>query len=167
MLESNGTSVLSLGGWVDADEFRCRLRRFDGTERFALNLWTLPPDMDYVEAVRAGLDALEYIQTAGRADALTVEIRKAGGSQWGVDWVRYVVGHPHSGAAEPLDVPIVLPQSTEMIARHEVFGADEAADLFYSYYRDGDIPNSYTLRPVEGFTRTGANIDLRAAAAPK
>ncbi|MGV0815763.1 hypothetical protein ABQF34_27750 [Mycolicibacterium boenickei] len=163
-MESNGTSVLSLGGWVDVDDFRRRLHRFNGTERFALNLWSLPSDMDYVEAVRAGLDALEYIQTAGRADALTVEIRKAGGSQWGADWVRYVVGHPHAGAAEPLDVPIVLPQSTEMIARHEVFGADEAADLFYSYYECGDIPASYTLRPVEGFTSAGANIDLRGMA---
>ncbi|MED5811081.1 hypothetical protein VST63_01795 [Mycolicibacterium sp. 050232] len=159
---SGGSSIVSLGGWVDVDTFAGPLRAFDGSERFALTLWALPPDMDYVEAVRAGREALEYIQSAGSAEAMTVEIRKAGGSQWGANWVRYVVGHPHSTAA-PLDVPIVLPQSTEMIARHEVFGADEAAELFYSYYQSGDISPDYALRPVEGYIAGGGNIDLRDA----
>lgn len=163
VMESHGgASITSLGGWVDVDTFGCRLRRFNSSERFALTLWALPPDMDYVQAVRAGRDALEFIQAAGSAEALTVETRKAGGAQWGAEWVRYVIGHPHSGP-EPLDVPIVLPQSTEMVARHEVFGADEAADLFYSYYTTGDIPAHYCLRPAEGFTSAGGNIDLRAA----
>ena len=118
--------------------------------------------MDYDQAAAAGQDALEYLQAAGRADQLIVEIRKAGGSQWGADWVRYVVGHPHEGSA-PLDVPITLPKSTEMISAPEVFEADEAAQLFYGYYQTGEIPAQYTLRPVQGFTRDGTVIDLRRA----
>jgi hypothetical protein len=102
----------------------------------------------------------QHIQAAGRADAMTVEICKAGGAQWGVDWVRYVVGHPHPDDA-PLDVPIVLPHSTEMRSRYEIFDADEAAQLFFSYYNTGDIPSTCTLRPEQGFTRDGGNIDLR------
>jgi hypothetical protein len=111
------------------------------------------------QAVAAGLDR-EYIQAAGRADAMTVEICKPGGQQWGVDWVRYVIGHPDSEGAV-LDVPIVLPQSTEMRSRAEIFEADEASQLFYSYYKTGDIPATYALRPEQGFTREGDNIDLR------
>jgi len=91
---------------------------------------------------------------------MTVEICKPGGAQWGVDWVRYVIGHPHDGDAV-LDVPIVLPHSTEMRSRSEIFDADEAAELFYNYYKTGGIPTTYALRPEQGFTREGGNIDLR------
>ena len=65
VIEQDGKSVVSIAGWADVDEFRRRLQRFNGVERFTLLLWTLPSDMDYVEAVRAGLDGLAYIQAAG------------------------------------------------------------------------------------------------------
>jgi hypothetical protein len=55
--------------------------------------------------LRAGELSTEYIQAAGLPDTMTVEIRKPGGERWGVDWVRYTVGHPHA-VPEPLDVPI-------------------------------------------------------------
>jgi hypothetical protein len=155
---SGGSSVVEIG-YADVDEFARPLRHFDGAERFALTMWPLPEGMDYDQARAAGRDALEYVQTAGSADALTVEIRKPGGSQWAADWVRYVVGHPHSGDA-PLEVAIPLPHATEMIARHEVFTPDEAAELFYRYFKTGDIPADYPLRPVEAYTRDGRNIDL-------
>jgi hypothetical protein len=86
---------------------------------------------------------------------LTVVIRTAGGSQWGAEWVRYVVGSLRDDDA-PLDVVITLPRSAEMISRHEVFDADEAAELFYGSYKTGDIPAGYALRPVEGFTAMAA-----------
>jgi hypothetical protein len=80
--------------------------------------------------------------------------------RWGVDWVLYVIGHPDDGDAA-LDMPIVLPKSTEMRSRFEVFDADEASQLFWSYYKTGDIPSGHTLRPEQGFTQAGGNIDLR------
>jgi hypothetical protein len=160
-----GALVASLGGRVDIDEFAAPLRRFNGTSQFALTLWRLPDGMDYDDARRAGQDATEYLQAAGSPDAITVEIRRTGGSEWGADWVRYVVGHANN-EDEPLDVPVTLPHSTEMINRAEVFGPDEAADLFVRYYTTGDIPAEYALRPAEGFTRDGRNIDLRNQARP-
>jgi hypothetical protein len=51
-----------------------------------------------------------------------------------------------------------------MVSAAEVFAADEAAELFISYYRTGDIPPGYVLRPVEGYTRDGGLIDLRGVA---
>ena len=78
-----------------------------------------------------------------------------------MDWVRYVVGRSPSGELSALDVAIELPHGLEMLALHEVFGADEAADLFFGYYKTGGIPASYTLRAVEGYAADGRNIDLR------
>lgn len=158
MQTGNGTIVV-FDSYADVGVFSRPLHRLNGADRFALALWALPPGMDNRQAVAAGLDK-EYIQAAGRCDAMTVEICKAGGAQWGVDWVRYVIGHPHEGDG-PLDVPIVLPRSTEMRGRFEIFDADEAAQLFYSYYKTGDIPSSYALRAEQGFTSDGGNIDLR------
>ena len=89
---------------------------------------------------------------------MTMEIRKRGGQDWGASWVRYVIGHPHRGPAV-LDVAITLPRSTEMIARSEVFDADEAATLFDAYYQTGNVPAEYTLRPVEGYTEDDGYID--------
>ncbi len=96
----------------------------------------------------------------GKCRGITVDIRKVGGSQWGAEWVRYVVGHPHT-EPEPVEVAIALPHGPEMVSRSEVFTADEAADLFFTYYKTGDIPTTYALRPVEGFTKDGRNLDLR------
>ncbi|WP_236737354.1 hypothetical protein [Mycolicibacterium llatzerense] len=79
----------------------------------------------------------------------------------GATWVRYCIGHPHNGSL-PLDVAIELPKGAEYVTAAEVFAAEEAADIFVSYYRTGDIPPGYVLRPVEGYTADGGNIDLRA-----
>jgi hypothetical protein len=76
-----------------------------------------------------------------------------------VEWVRSIIGHP-DGADTPLDVPITLPQTTEMISQAEVFEAEEAAQLFMAYHRTGDIPPGYALRPVEGYTSDGRFVDL-------
>ena len=51
----------------------------------------MPPDKSYGEMLRTGELSTEYIQAAGLPDVMTVEIRKPGGEQWGVDWVRYTV----------------------------------------------------------------------------
>jgi hypothetical protein len=156
---SGGRSVVEITEYAEVEEFVRPMRLFDGVKRFSLTLWALPSGLDYGQAVKAGVDALEFIQAGGSADALTVDVRKAGGSQWGMDWVRYVVGHPRT-EPEPLDVAIALPRATEMVSRSEVFTPDEAGALFFSYYKTGEIPAGYVLRPVQGFTKDGGNVTL-------
>lgn len=156
---SGGRSVVTLDNYADVEDFAGPMRLFDGAERFGLTLWALPPNSDYEKAVKSGSAALEFIQAGGSADALTIDIRKAGGAQWGMDWIRYVVGHPHS-RPEPRDIAIKLPRATEFVSRSEVFTPDEAAELFFSYYKTGDIPPGYVLRPAQGFTKDGGNIAL-------
>jgi hypothetical protein len=130
-----GIFTREIGPSADTNVFADTLRRFDGVAPWAL-------------------------QAGGRHDAMTIQIRKPGGHRWGVDSVRYILGHPHDGNP-PRDVPITLPRSTEMVSRPEVFDATDGAELFFMYYTTGDIPPRYSLRPVEGWTADGTNVDLR------
>jgi hypothetical protein len=52
-----------------------------------------------------------------------------------------------------------------MISEAEIFEAEEAAQLLMSYYKTGDIPSNYMLRPIEGWTAEGDRVDLSNAVA--
>jgi hypothetical protein len=78
--------------------------------------------MTYDEMLTTGQEFTEYLQAGGKADALTIEIRKPGGRQWGCDWVRYVIGHPHEPGI-PLDVEIPMPNGALAVSAAEVFDA--------------------------------------------
>ncbi|WP_135452615.1 hypothetical protein [Mycobacterium sp. DL99] len=158
VMEFSSGWATTKGGGSSRLQFVSPLRQLNGTERWFITFYALPPGKSY-EEVRDVATA-EYIQAAGRAEAMMLDIRKPGGAQWGADWVRYFIGHPHEGEA-PLDVPIELPRGPEFVSTAEVFDAEEAADIFISYYRTGDIPPGYALRPVEGYTADGDLIDLR------
>ncbi|CPR69784.1 hypothetical protein [Mycobacteroides abscessus] len=140
-------------------QFLGPLRQLNGTERWFITFYALPPGRRYEEIRHEG--TTEYIQAGGSAEAMMLDIRKPGGQQWDAESVRYFIGRPHEGSL-PLDVPIELPRGAEFVSAAEVFEADEAADIFMSYYKTGDIPSGYVLRPVEGYTADGDLIDLRA-----
>ncbi|BBX85542.1 hypothetical protein [Mycolicibacterium aubagnense] len=63
-----------------------------------------------------------------------------------------------------MDVPIQLAHGVKLISRSQVFAADEAAELFYTYHTTGDIPDGYALQPVEGYRADGNTVDLSDAA---
>lgn len=154
-----GVLVAQLPGGCDVSTFANPLRHFNGDDQWGLGLAPLPPDKTYDEMEKAGELSTEYIQAAGLPDVMTVEIRKPGGEQWGAAWVRYTVGHPHTGT-ESLDVPIRLAHGVKMISRSQVFDADEATKLFVSFYETGDIPGGYALEPIEGYRADGSVVDL-------
>lgn len=143
-------------------QFRGPLGVLDGVENWCVTFYPLPEGKSF-EEVR-GTEIWNFLQAGGRADAMTLDMRTLGGAQWGVDGVRYVIGHPHDGTP-PLNVPIELPRGAEMVSAPEVFTADEAADIFFTYYQTGDIPPGYALRPVEGYTYAGGWRDLRGVSA--
>ncbi|MBS4727524.1 hypothetical protein MSM1_03865 [Mycobacterium sp. SM1] len=162
LLKYDGGVLVSQLSNADRYEFANPLHRFNGVKPWALGLAPLPPGMDYADMVEAGIDSTEYLQAAGSdPKTIMVEIRKPGGQQWAVEWVRYAVGHPHQGDKEPAAVAVKLPVGTYTIPCHEVFDADEATELFWTYYKTGDIPDDYSLRPIEGYTTDGAIFDLR------
>lgn len=159
---SSGRATVKDGG-SGRLQFVSPLRQLDGTERWFITFYALPAGKSY-EEVRHD-DTPEYIQAGGRADKMMLDIRKPGGAQWGADLVRYIIGHAHSGNP-PIDVPIELPRGAEFVSAPEVFDAEEAGEIFFTYYKTGDVPPGYVLRPVEGYTADGQNIDLRGAARP-
>jgi hypothetical protein len=150
-----GVLELRIGPGSDKTEFFNPMERFNGDDQWALTL--SPTDAEETE----------FLQAAGSdPHTIIMDIRKPGGQQWGLDFVRYAIGHPHDGV-EPLDTPVTLPGGVHNVGRSEIFAADEAADLFYAYYTTGDIPSSYSLRPVDGYTADGGIYDLRDGAPRK
>jgi hypothetical protein len=150
-----GVISLTIGRHSDKAEFFNPMERFNGDDQWALTLSPTDDEMSPTDVAHT-----EYIQAAGSdAHHIMMDIRKPGGQQWGVEWVRYAIGHPHADA-EPLDVPIRLPHGVYHVGRSEVFTADEAADLFFAFYTTGEIPPEYTLRPLDGYTAQGDVYDL-------
>lgn len=152
--ESRSSSPTSLCREHHASSMRRTLAEMDGTNPWAVVLSARPP-----AGVPADFSTSLYLQAAGTAEAMMIEFCRPGGADIGAVSVRSVVGHPHTGPIEP-DVEIVLPRSTQMISRHELFTAQEAADMFERFYRTDTIGDGYTLRPVEGYTADGGHIDL-------
>lgn len=154
-----GVLVSEIAAGRDISTFSNPLHNFNGDDQWSLGLASIPSGKTYSEMLKTGELPTRYIQAAGVPNTMTLEIRKPGGQQWGVDWVRYTVGHPRSGT-EPLDLPIQLAHGVKVISRSQVFGADEAAELFFSYYETGDIPGRYELQPIEGYRGDGTTVEL-------
>jgi hypothetical protein len=132
--------------------FRDDLNEFDGHDTWAMILGTRPsPGSEQDEA------GVRFLQAAGTADAMTVEIREPGGRRWGAVSVRSKVGLP-GGVRAGQDAAIELPHGTEIVGAAEVFTAEQAADLFEAYYETGTIPAGYPRRPVEGFAADGGFV---------
>ncbi|QZH66705.1 hypothetical protein [Mycolicibacterium farcinogenes] len=161
VMEYTGGSAATMDGGAGRLQFRGPLGAMDGVENWYLTFSPLPPGQT-IDDIRHG-DTPEYLQAGGRADKMMLDMRRPGGEQWGVAGVRYVIGHVHEGNP-PLDVAIELPHGPEYVSAPEVFTSDEATEIFYTYYKTGDIPDGYVLRPVEGYTADGRNVDLRGVA---
>ncbi|ORV01584.1 hypothetical protein AWB94_25930 [Mycolicibacterium canariasense] len=152
--------AMELGRFADLGYFSGPLHKMNGDDKWALNLTRLPEGLRYQGALDQELEATAFIQAGGSADCMTIEIRQPGGHEWGVESVWSVVGHASADRQER-DVPIKLPRSTQMISEAEVFDADEAADLFFQYYKTGQLPAGYALRPLQGWKADGTPVDLR------
>jgi hypothetical protein len=127
----------------EADDIRATLHRLDGIKGYSLLLWKLPPGKTLYD-VSPDEDAQEYIQCAGSADRMTVEVRRLNGD----NYEHFVVGRAPNGQDHGKEETIHWDDVNTVVAPNEVFSADEAADIFLSYYRTGSVPSSYVLRPL-------------------
>jgi hypothetical protein len=141
----NGKTWMDLQGIEkgELDDIAKMLGRLDGTKTFSLILWKLPTGKRLDETV-AQRDATEYIQAAGSADRMTVEVRRSVGGKF----EHFVVGRAPRGENSGNKETIHWDGVKTIVAHNEVFSADEAAELFLSYYRTGWVPSSYVLRPL-------------------
>lgn len=131
-----------------------RLAKLDGANPWAIVLSELPAQGEPDDHA-----SLRYLQAAGAADRMTVELCLPGGAEHGCVSVRSVVGRTPAAAA-PLDQEIEVPRFTMTVAAHEVLTAPEAATLFDTFFKTGALAPGYVLRAVEGFRADGASVDL-------
>ncbi len=92
-------------------------------------------------------DPDEYLQVAGRSDALTVEIRSA--TKSGV-FERSVVGRSptaHEGTSPQVRVDVG--SYNTMVYEHEVFSAASALPIVLHYIDCGGLPNELVARPFQ------------------
>lgn len=123
---------------------RKRLALLDGTGRYSLSLWRLPEGVPF-DRVDLATWPQEYIQAAGSSERMTVEIRRF---EDGAPH-QYVVGHHEEGSGGRLPaVETAIPWDgyETRVFSNEVFTANEAAELFASYYATGGVPKNQHLR---------------------
>lgn len=132
---------------IPEDDFAAPMRQFDGQERRHMILMRLvvpgiPGDLTDKQEEESNET---FIQAAGSASALTVEMRRREGS----GFVQYVVGMPTKAPPSKPTVPIEVGEYTYYVAPNEVFDADSAAALFGFYAQHDTVPDNYSLRVLE------------------
>lgn len=147
VVESNG---YSRGPLIDTirpypDAIRFSLNRMNGTSMWAYSLWRAPEGSDLLDDIPL---SEEYLQSAGSAEALTIEVRVLDGD--GVAH-QYVVGKPGEYPTEAPTEVIRWDEGRHSTTVHpnEVFTADEAAEVFYAYFLTDKVSEPYTLRELD------------------
>lgn len=127
------------------EAIRFSLNRMNGTSSWAYGLWRAPAGTDLLEELPF---TEEYLQCAGSAEALTIEVRilDPDGTAH-----QYTVGKPDGDStAEPKEViRWDSDRSGTTVHPHEVFTADEAADIFYAYFLTDRVAPPYVLRELD------------------
>ena len=131
------------------DQTRRMLGLLDGTSegRFAYQLWFVPDSTGWPDAPGYSNDDWNsrYIQAGGSADRMSVEIQRTENGELR----HYVVGRPHD-VDDPLTETVHVAGIDHPVHPAEVFGADEATDIFFHYFGDsGTVPDGYVLRSLD------------------
>ncbi|GAA3599104.1 hypothetical protein GCM10022198_24180 [Klugiella xanthotipulae] len=128
------------------DQIRYSLNRLDGSSAWSYSLWRTPEGADLLEDIPL---SETYMQCAGAAAAMTVEVRLE--TSEGV-FRQYVVGKPLNEHAEAPTEVISWGQREQdrtQVYSNEVFTADEAAEVFYDYFLTDKVSGLYVLRELE------------------
>lgn len=131
------------------DEFTQPLNRFDGQTRSTLTVSKVPEGR-YFEDLSAEEKTLMdevYIQAAGSADAMSVEVRVRVGDTCRL----YVVGRPGERVGGPdTEIPFHEGRHQLHVYADEVFTANEAAAIFFEWCQTGAVDASrYQLREFD------------------
>ncbi|TCC36933.1 hypothetical protein [Kribbella sindirgiensis] len=121
-----------------------RLGLLDGVDRYSLSLWRLPVGVPF-DRVDLAVWPQEYVQVAGSADRMTVEVRRPGdpGER------QYVVGRAVPDNSGPAGEVVIRWNGCESrVYSYEVFSAAEAAEVFVRYYETGQVPDTFRLRAL-------------------
>lgn len=145
--QANGYSRMALIDSVRPypEQILFSLNRMDGSTMWAWSLWRAPEGVDLLEDLPFND---EYIQCAGTAEALTIEVRRLDPDGTAH---QYTIGKPGGDlAGEPTEV-IHWDEGrhSTTVYPHEVFTAEEAAVIFYTYFLTDQVSQPYTLRELD------------------
>ncbi|KQR48124.1 hypothetical protein ASF87_04145 [Microbacterium sp. Leaf161] len=126
------------------EEIRFVLNRVNGTSFWAWSLWRAPEGADLLDSIPF---SEEYMQCAGTADALALEVRRI--EDDGAPH-QYAIGKPGGDCTgEPTEViHFDDRRHSTTVYPHEVFTADEAAVVFYTYFLTDEVSQPYELRDL-------------------
>ncbi|MFB9309808.1 hypothetical protein BJY17_000737 [Agromyces hippuratus] len=128
------------------DQLVHAIGRLDGTENFAFKLGALPEGKRFNELGSNGWRPDQYVQCAGRADALAIEVRR---QNLDGSFSQLAVGRGGPRDGEPVvRVPYGDGHSV-LVYDDEVFGQAEAVEIFHRYFQTGEVGEAYMLREID------------------
>ncbi|KJQ53333.1 hypothetical protein [Microbacterium sp. SA39] len=136
-------------GWLDGarrpvpEHLRLMLGHLDGDGKYTYSIWRATnPESIIVTRKDAG-DT--FLQAAGSASAMTIEIRKPGPDGKGR---LYTVGRDVATDKAAILIPINDKRAVRVSA-NEVFSADEAAAIFTKYHETGTLAEPFVFRELD------------------
>lgn len=101
------------------------------------------------------LDPSAWLQTAGTAERLTVELkrREDDGS-----YRQYVLGRPAGESESEISEIIQFGDHQVSVLPSEVLTADDAVDIFQFYYENGTVPPTWHLRNLPQYTVSSSGV---------
>ncbi len=136
-------------GWIDeafrtaAEHLRLMLGSVDGEEKFTYIIWRGDDPTSIVGFANETSDS--FMQAAGSADEMTVEVRLPGPDG---ESHLYTVGRSEPADGTTTLIPISADRAVRVFS-NEVFTADEAALIFYTYYLTDTVAQPYVLRELD------------------
>lgn len=145
------TQVTSSGqkGWLTddyrpiPDQLRRMLGLLDAKRRYTYIIWRGADPTSIVGFREPATDS--FIQAAGSADGVTVEVRLPGPDG---ESHLYTVGRSERADGTTTLIPISHDRAVRVFS-NEVFSADEAARIFYTYYLTDTVSEPYVFRELD------------------
>ena len=123
------------------------LRLLDGADRSSFLLFHVPDDAGWPDGpgFEVGAYDQEYLQSAGRSEAMIVEVRRLEESDG--KHHQYALGRPSPATTQP-EVEISWGQNSVTVPANEVFDADGAAEIYGHYLLHLTVPATLTRREL-------------------
>ncbi|PKI91512.1 hypothetical protein CW368_06190 [Actinomycetales bacterium SN12] len=138
------------GAFVDdirpyPEQIKFSLNQLNGSSFWGWCLWRAPEGANLLESIPL---SDEFLQCAGTAGALTIEVRYVDPDGQAH---QYVVGRP-GGDPSTGPTEVIFWEDgnfSTTVYPHEVFTADEAAEVFYAYFLTDKVAQPYVLRELD------------------
>jgi len=149
IVTTNGDSHIFLDDFIRPykEQISRVLHLLDGERRWGYSLWQAPEGVGLF-AIDKKKYPQNFMQSAGTAEAMTIEVRFVEDDGVGR---QYVLGRPDEVVeGEPPVVLRYLNESRELrLYPNEVFNADEASEIYYQYFLTDEVPAPYVLRRLD------------------